>query len=85
MVTDLTAPIYVWCIAGDISTFPVGDATATMTPDGNAVVVFVFVISKLLFNPIFVMQTQHRLIVPITCVSVVTGGVQPRIQHKACR
>ena len=37
MVTDVTAPIYVWCIAGDISTFPVGDATATMTPDGNAV------------------------------------------------
>ena len=37
MVTDVTAPINVWCIAGDISTFPVGDATATMTPDGNAV------------------------------------------------
>ena len=37
MVTDVAAPIYVWCIAGDISTFPVGDATATMTPDGNAV------------------------------------------------
>ena len=31
MVTDVTAPIYVWCIAGDISTFPVGDATATDT------------------------------------------------------
>ena len=37
MVTDVTAPIYVWCIAGDINTFPVGDATATKTPDGNAV------------------------------------------------
>ena len=37
MFADVTAPIYVWCIAGDISTFPVGDATATMTPDGNAV------------------------------------------------
>ena len=37
MVTDVSAPIYVWCIARDISTFPVGDATATMTPDGNAV------------------------------------------------
>ena len=37
MITDVTAPIHVWCIAGDISTFPVGDATATMTPDGNAV------------------------------------------------
>ena len=37
MITDVTAPIYVWCIAGDISTFPVGDATATMTHDGNAV------------------------------------------------
>ena len=31
MVTDVTAPIYVWCIAGDISTFPVEDATATDT------------------------------------------------------
>ena len=37
MVTDVTATIYVWCIAGDISTFPVRDATASMTPDGNAV------------------------------------------------
>ena len=37
MVTDMTAPIYVWCIAGDISTFRVGDATATKKPDGNAV------------------------------------------------
>ena len=37
MVTDVTAPIYVWCIAGDFSTLPVGDAAATMTPDGNAV------------------------------------------------
>ena len=37
MVTDVAALIYVWCIAGDISTFPVGDATATMTSDGNAV------------------------------------------------
>ena len=34
---DLTATIYVWCIEGDISTFPVGDATTTMTPDGDAV------------------------------------------------
>ena len=37
MVTDVTAPFYVWCIAGDINTFPMGDATATMTHDGNAV------------------------------------------------
>ena len=37
MVTDVTSPIYVWCIAGNISTFPVGDDTATMTPGGNAV------------------------------------------------
>ena len=37
MVTDVTTLIYVWCIAGDINTFPAGDATATMTPDGNAV------------------------------------------------
>ena len=37
MITDVTAPIYVWCIAGDISTFSVGDATESMTPDGNAV------------------------------------------------
>ena len=33
----MAAPIYVWGIVGDISTFPVGDATVTMTPDGNAV------------------------------------------------
>ena len=37
MVTDVAAQIYVWCIAGDISTVSVGDATATMTPDGKAV------------------------------------------------
>ena len=42
MVTDMTASIYVWCIDGDISTFPVGDATATMTPDGNALFFLIF-------------------------------------------
>ena len=39
MITYVTTPIYVWCIAGDISTFPVGDATATVTPD-----IFLFVL-----------------------------------------
>ena len=37
MVTDVTAPIFVWCIAGDFSALFVGDISATRTPDGDAV------------------------------------------------
>ena len=54
MITDVTAPIFVWCIAGDFIALPVGDVSATMTPDGDSGCSH------------FLLQTHHRLFVPIT-------------------
>ena len=35
-MAEVTTSILVWCIAGDLSTFPVEDVSATMTPDDDA-------------------------------------------------